>query len=74
MGVSQGDNELRPIFRNAQMAEGYDGAMVTIQEAKTHIQETLSGLGLDNYLDSLDSLSGMLDDNNDSNGSFFFGN
>ena len=72
--VPVGDDELRPIFRNAQTAEGYDGTMVTIQEAKTHIQETLSGLGLDNYLNSLDSLSGMIDDNNDSNGSFFFGN
>lgn len=68
--VPIGDDELRPIFRNAQTAEGYDGAMVTIQEAQTHIQETLSGLGLDDYLDSLDSLSGMLDNND----SFFLGN
>lgn len=71
--VPVGDEQLDGIFRNAQTAEGYDGAMVTVNEAKSHISQTLANLGLDDYLDTLDELSGVLDSmDNDSNSSGFF--
>jgi hypothetical protein len=45
------NEELNRLFENLQNVEGYNGALVSIEEAKAHLKETIEELGLDKYLD-----------------------
>ncbi|MCH9739252.1 MAG: hypothetical protein K0U38_00200 [Epsilonproteobacteria bacterium] len=41
-----GDAELADFFQNIEGVEGYEGAMVTIEEAQQHLQQTIEELNL----------------------------
>lgn len=59
------DEELNALFGNLQDVEGYSGALVSIDEAKAHLKETIQELGLDKYLEQFpteEEIDGVGDD------------
>jgi len=53
--VPVGDDELGDFFQNIEGAEGYSGAMVTIEDAQTHLSQTIQDLGLEDMLNQIPS-------------------
>jgi len=53
--VPVGDDELGSFFQNIEGAEGYSGAMVTIEDAQSHLSQTIKDLGLEDTLNQIPS-------------------
>ena len=51
--VPVGDDELGSFFQNIEGAEGYSGAMVTIEDAQAHLSQTIKDLGLEDTLNQI---------------------
>ena len=51
--VPVGDDELGSFFQNIEGAEGYSGAMVTIEDAQSHLSQTIQSLGLEDMLNQM---------------------
>jgi len=47
------NEDINKLFGNLEEIEGYDGALVSLDEARTHLEETITSLGLDEYLDQI---------------------
>jgi hypothetical protein len=69
--IPVGDDELSVFFDDIQGAEGYQGAMVTINQAYNHISETIKNLGLNELLEDIPTEEDFED--NGSIGSIFEG-
>jgi len=45
------EDDINRLFGNLQGVEGYDGALVSIEEAREHLKDTIESLNLNEYLD-----------------------
>jgi hypothetical protein len=44
------NEDINRLFGNLEGVEGYDGALVSLEEARAHLKETIANLGLEEYL------------------------